>query len=150
MGIQFKKSAASLAKAKAEEEEVKTKKVAEAEPEEKVSASKAKLGGAKKSTVKATTTVKKENLKTGEVFEDTTDTEQVELPIAQSMKLEQQPVVGYSFGVTINLGDFNSAKISTWMSVPTTLDEAEEAHEVIKGWVDKKVLAAKAEIEGEE
>lgn len=145
MGIQFKKSAASLAKAKEEE----AKKAPEAEPEEKVSASKAKLGGAKKSTVKATTTVKKENLKTGEVFEDTTTDEQVELPIQQAMKLEQQPVVGYSFGVTINLGDFNSAKISTWMSVPTTLEEAEEAHSVIKDWVDNKVLAAKAEIEGE-
>lgn len=49
-------------------------------------------------------------------------------------------------GQTINLGNYNSAKISVSLTVPTTKLELEDAYEFATSWVSKKLEEALGEI----
>ena len=48
--------------------------------------------------------------------------------------------VGVKMGMTINLGDYNSARISVSLSVPCYREEADDAFEWAKRWVNEKTL----------
>lgn len=47
--------------------------------------------------------------------------------------------VGITAGQTINMGDFNSARISVSLKLPCTKAELEETYEEALGWVDQKM-----------
>jgi hypothetical protein len=56
-------------------------------------------------------------------------------------KFVTQPAeVGVQFGGTFNLGNFNGARVDIWCKVPTYKEEADEAYEFVKQFVDKRML----------
>lgn len=61
---------------------------------------------------------------------------------------ESPVVVGVSVGITRNLGNFESLKISVTLSVPCVqdADEIEETYTNAKNWVDSKINAINEEI----
>lgn len=56
--------------------------------------------------------------------------------------------VGFSFGMTKNLGNFNNLKYQVSLHIPclATAEEIEQAYEEAKNWVDSKVAAIEEEI----
>lgn len=48
-------------------------------------------------------------------------------------------IITVSAGRTINLGDFNSAKVEVSLSYPCDPDDIENAYEHVFGWVDGKM-----------
>lgn len=54
-------------------------------------------------------------------------------------------VITVSAGRTINLGDFNSAKVEVSLSYPCDPDDIENAYEHVFGWVDGKMEKIMAE-----
>ena len=52
-----------------------------------------------------------------------------------------------SGGQTVNLGNYNSAKIGVAITVPTTKDELDDAYAFATDWVSKKLTQAMKEIE---
>jgi hypothetical protein len=61
-------------------------------------------------------------------------------------KFATQPAnVRVEMGMTINLGNYESAKISVCLSVPCYKEEADAAFEYAKKWVEVKTLEEAAE-----
>jgi hypothetical protein len=61
-------------------------------------------------------------------------------------KFATQPAnVQVEMGMTINLGNYESAKISVCLSVPCYKEEADAAFEYAKRWVEAKTLEEAAE-----
>lgn len=54
-------------------------------------------------------------------------------------------VITVSAGRTINLGDFNSAKVEVSLSYPCDPEDIEHAYEHVFGWVDGKMEKIMAE-----
>lgn len=55
-------------------------------------------------------------------------------------KFETEPAeVGVDYALTMNLGNFNSAKISVSVRVPCYKEEIDEAYEFAQGWVETRV-----------
>lgn len=52
-----------------------------------------------------------------------------------------------SGGQTVNLGNYNSAKIGVAITVPTTKEELDDAYAFATDWVSKKLTQAMKEIE---
>ena len=55
--------------------------------------------------------------------------------------------INVSGGQTINLGNYNSAKIGVSITLPTTKDELDEAYNFATAWVSEKLAKAMKEIE---
>ena len=55
--------------------------------------------------------------------------------------------VGFSAGLTINLGDFNNAKVQVSINVPCKHDEIDETFEFTKRWVDDNISELQEELE---
>lgn len=55
--------------------------------------------------------------------------------------------VGVDLGLTINTGNFESARISVSVMVPCYREEAESAYEWAKNWVEEKVKTEVADIQ---
>ncbi|QIG76858.1 hypothetical protein EVC30_029 [Rhizobium phage RHph_Y1_11] len=145
MPITFKVKGADAAKA-AEE----AKPAPEAQPE-KAATSKQKLGGTKaaaapKKTAAAQVEVTKKDNKTGQTEVVQQGSEDTGIEITGEPALVQTPVVGYSFGFTHNAGDFQSYRAQVWLSMPVAADEINEGFDLVKAWVDDKVMAIHAEI----
>lgn len=62
-------------------------------------------------------------------------------------KFETNPAtVSCALGMTLNLGNYESAKIEVFVSLPCYKEEIDEAFETAKGWCEKKVTEQIAEI----
>lgn len=55
--------------------------------------------------------------------------------------------VGVDLGLTINTGNFESARISVSVTVPCYREEVESAYEWAKNWVEEKVKTEVADIQ---
>lgn len=53
--------------------------------------------------------------------------------------------VAVEMSMTVNLGNFESARISVALTVPCYQEEHEEAYEYARKWVEKKTLAEASE-----
>lgn len=51
----------------------------------------------------------------------------------------QPEVVGASYGVTVNLGNFNSGRASVWRSRPCYTAEVEECYRLVTEWAEEKI-----------
>lgn len=61
-------------------------------------------------------------------------------PIGGAMP-EAVSVVGTSRGMTLNLGDYQSARIDVWRSQPCKAGDEETVYKSIEDWVNKEVRA---------
>lgn len=60
----------------------------------------------------------------------------------------KRAVVTVAGGLTINLGDFNNAKVYVSVALPCSEDELEETYAFAVGWVDSKISEAQKMIKG--
>lgn len=51
-----------------------------------------------------------------------------------------------SAGMTKNLGDFNSARVSISITYPCVPDDIEESYEKLKNWIDSRLIKEIAEL----
>jgi len=64
----------------------------------------------------------------------------VEEDIIAIHKFETDPaVVGVDYGLTMNLGDYESAKIGVSVSVPCYKEELNEAYEFAQAWAEERL-----------
>jgi hypothetical protein len=56
--------------------------------------------------------------------------------------------VSFEYGVTMNLGNYESARVTVQLSVPCYREEIEEAAEFAKSWVEKRIQSEVAEVRG--
>lgn len=70
-------------------------------------------------------------------------------PIALALVDGPQTRVKCAVGMTINLGNFQSARIDASLEAPSNLDtdSLDKTWEFLKTWLDNKLIAMKAEIE---
>lgn len=54
--------------------------------------------------------------------------------------------VSVEMGMTLNLGNYESARITVSLSVPCYKEELEEAHEFARKWVEDRVVAESKKI----
>lgn len=54
--------------------------------------------------------------------------------------------VGVDFGLTINLGNYNSARINVSAQVPCYTEELNEAYDFVQKWVEDRVRAERDQI----
>jgi len=50
--------------------------------------------------------------------------------------------VGYAAGYTHNLGNYQSARIDVWVSIPCPHGEIDEVYKQAEAWVDERMTAA--------
>lgn len=73
-------------------------------------------------------------------FERTVKNECGSFPLEEGLRMaEQLGSVGTSCGVTVNLGNFQSARVDVWMTVPCAENEAEAAYQRCHDFVSKRV-----------
>jgi hypothetical protein len=64
-------------------------------------------------------------------------------------KFETEPaIVHLGFGLTINLGNYESARLDVSISVPCYKEQADDAYAAAKVWVEERVQQEVAEIKG--
>lgn len=51
-------------------------------------------------------------------------------------------------GGTVNLGEYNSAKVHVSLSMPTTKEDLEDTFQFVSDWVSKKIDDAMKEVKG--
>ena len=75
--------------------------------------------------------------------------EDFEVPLKRDIK-GSPAQVGASAGLTINLGNYESARIDCWLSVPCTADDKEiaDTYEAVSEFVEGKVAAQRAAMRG--
>ena len=56
--------------------------------------------------------------------------------------------VGVTMGSTINLGDYNSARVDVYCKVPSYIEELDEAYEFASNFAEKKIKLEIREING--
>lgn len=66
----------------------------------------------------------------------------VEVPVATVVPM---CTVGISGGLTVNLGNYNSAKFSVSLSMPAEAKDVESTFEFIKKWVENKITQMQKE-----
>lgn len=54
--------------------------------------------------------------------------------------------VSVEMGMTLNLGNFESARVTVSISVPCYKEEVEEAHAYARGWVEDRVVSESKKI----
>ena len=92
----------------------------------------------KKTIVRETTITVKKHFKTSQGFEKEQEAEEETLEVR---KFETAPAqVGVEYGLTLNLGNFESARIAVSVSVPAYAEEIEAAHKWAEELVTKKVM----------
>jgi len=68
--------------------------------------------------------------------------------VGEVLKFESPPCnVGFSLGMTLNLGNYESVKVSVSLNVPCQHAEIDEIFEFAKGWVDDKLTEVRQEIQ---
>lgn len=76
---------------------------------------------------------------------DVTD-ESEETEVLAVRKFQTEPaVVGCTYGLTINTGNYNSARVEVTLRLPCYVEEVSEAYEVAKKWVEERV---RSEVDG--
>ena len=68
---------------------------------------------------------------------ETTTTQTERIPVRPFIVPPE--TVGASYGITVNLGNFNSAKSSVWRTRPCYSAEVEECWKFISGWLGEKI-----------
>lgn len=64
-------------------------------------------------------------------------------------KFETQPaMVRVGFGLTINLGNYESARLDVSVEVPCYKEQVDDAYQQAKDWVEERVQQEVAEIKG--
>ena len=69
-----------------------------------------------------------------------------EVPVQEMLVSEPMANVGYSTQFTKNLGNYESAKISVSLHLPTTIPDLEKSYAFVKDWVDAKMTDCIVEI----
>ena len=65
-------------------------------------------------------------------------------------KFETEPAtVSVDYSLTMNLGNFESARISVSVQVPCYREEVDEAYEFASAWVEQRIGAERNKIVGE-
>lgn len=65
----------------------------------------------------------------------------------KTRRFESAPaMVNVGFGLTLNLGNFESARIDVGIEIPCYPSEAEEAYNYAHDWVEKKINAEVARV----
>lgn len=74
-----------------------------------------------------------------------------DIPQAEGIIDEPSANVGVSVGLTKNLGNYESLKVTVSLYVPCKPEEEEieATYEAVKGWVDGKISDINAEVEAE-
>jgi len=68
--------------------------------------------------------------------------------VGEPVMFESPPcIVTVEAGLTINLGNYQSAKVGVTISVPCAHGEIEDVFEFGKGWVDDKMSLMAAQVE---
>jgi hypothetical protein len=65
------------------------------------------------------------------------------------MPADQMHMIEVGGGMTINLGNYESARIDVRLTVPCTKHDLEEAYEFASDWVSTKIQKAVADAKGE-
>jgi hypothetical protein len=89
------------------------------------------------------TVTKQFKLQSGEAESDPTN-ETIEVT-----KFETEPAkVRVGFGLTINLGNYESARLDVSVEVPCYKEQVDDAYDKAKVWVEERVQQEVAEIKG--
>lgn len=84
------------------------------------------------------------NNKTGEEHEDPPVNE-----VIQVRNFETQPaIVGVGFGLTINMGNFESCRLDVTVQMPCYAEEVSDCYEASRKWVEDRVKVELADIKG--
>jgi len=76
----------------------------------------------------------------GEKTERTIKDEKGEIEMGKDVRESANTaVVGTSRGMTLNMGNFCSARIDVWASIPTDPNAMDEAYDVVKGFCEEKI-----------
>ncbi len=81
-------------------------------------------------------------------YKDGSTSEEVE-KLGQLILPEPHATVGVNAGITKNLGDYNSVKVSVSLFMPCTptSDDIDETYNQVKSWVDEKITIISQEID---
>lgn len=76
---------------------------------------------------------------------ETTETvESVRIPVKPFIVPPE--VVGLSYGITVNLGNFNSGRASVWRSRPCYTAEVDDCYTFISEWAGQKIKEQQADL----
>lgn len=105
---------------------------------------------APKATAQATVDVV--NKKGKEVIAESNQEETVELPSTLEPAVDRSKwcEVGLELSNTINLGNFESARISVSLKVPCDHEEINETFDFAVGWIDKRINDLRSELQPDE
>jgi hypothetical protein len=73
-------------------------------------------------------------------------------PESESGKIPIRPFIGspayvkYQYGVTINMGDYNSARVEVSLSMPCYVAEVDQTAEAVARWVGDRCIKEQAEL----
>lgn len=90
------------------------------------------------STVPAKGNVSVENKKTGKIISDTTHEVHPGIAVAP----DKLCTVGVSASHTINIGNFESVRVSASITMPSTKDEIDTTYDFASEWVSSKITDA--------
>ena len=90
----------------------------------------------KRTVARNSTAVVERNFKRGKVEVSSSQDEET-ISIQKFVTTPAEVSIGYA--LTMNLGDFESAKISVTLRVPCYAEEVDEAFEYAQGWVEARV-----------
>lgn len=89
------------------------------------------------------TVTKQFKLQSGEAEADPVD------EVIEVTKFETEPAkVRVGFGLTINLGNYESARLDVSVEVPCYKEQVDDAYTAAKDWVEQRVQQEVAEIKG--
>lgn len=54
-------------------------------------------------------------------------------------KIKNPAQVGASMGLTLNMGNYESARVDAWLQMPCDPAKIDDAYSDVTGWVEKKV-----------
>lgn len=89
-------------------------------------------------------TVRRSFTRNGEIISE--DDEQEEISIHKFITTPAE--TGVSFGSTINLGNYEAARIDVWCKVPAYREELDEAFEFAKKFADNKMTEELEKVSG--
>lgn len=85
--------------------------------------------------VAGTCRVRRTYTKKGQVVSEDEDAEDINV----TRFVTQPAEVGITYGSTINLGNYEAARIDVWCKIPTYREEMSEAFEFVKKFADEKM-----------
>lgn len=87
--------------------------------------------------------VNREIRKSGKVVDEKADEEEIEITAFEG----EVARVGLDAAMTINLGNYQSAKVGVFLSVPCYPEEVAEVFDVVKATVEKRMAEEVAEVQ---